>query len=57
MSKYRRIKNAKHSFRKMRNRTRRLGDSWYSKPWLVSLRRDGKKEIVKEIEVTNDQHI
>ncbi|MBT8161442.1 MULTISPECIES: hypothetical protein [Arthrobacter] len=48
MSKYRRIKNAKHALRKMRNRIRRLGDSWYSKEWIVTQRRDAKQEIEEQ---------
>lgn len=49
MAKYRHIKNAKHSLRKMRNRIRRLGDSWYSKPWIVTQRRDSKKHIEEQL--------
>lgn len=44
MSKKRRIKNAKHAIRKMRNRIRRLGDSWYSQQWKVTQRADGKRQ-------------
>lgn len=44
MAKKRHIKHAKHAIRKMRNRIRRMGDSWYSKPWKVTQRADGKRQ-------------
>ena len=50
MAKYRALKNRKKSLQKMRNRIRRLGDSWYSKEWLYTQRRDAKKEIKEQTE-------
>jgi hypothetical protein len=50
MTRYRAIKNKKHSFKKMRNRIRRLGDSWYSKEWLYRQRLDGKKEVKGQLD-------
>lgn len=49
MAKKRHIKNVKHAIRKMRNRIRRKGDSWYSQEWKVTQRRDAKKQIDEQL--------
>ena len=54
MAKFRAIKNQKKSLKKMRNRIRRLGDSWYSKEWLYRLRINSKKEVKKQVEEMNN---
>ena len=55
MAKNRAIKNRKNSFQKMRNRIRRLGDSWYSKEWIYKQRQLGKKEVKEQRDETDSK--
>lgn len=47
MTKYRKLKNMKHSLKKARNLVRRKGDSWYNKLHIMNQRKIGKKESIE----------
>lgn len=50
MTKYRHIKNVKHALRKMRNRIRRKGDSWYSKEHIYKQRSNSKQQVEEQLQ-------
>ena len=55
MSKYSGLKNMKHSLKKAINRTRRKGDFWYNKLWIMNQRRNNKKEVLEQYEETKKE--
>lgn len=57
MTKYRRIKNVKHSVRKLRNIVRRKGDDWayFDKKTRLASRKSADTEIKDQLTERHDQ--